>query len=70
MNNVVFEFSSRYPEKKIIVQTPSMCEEKREEFLENFKCDSSEALLGFAVLGGMYSEGVDLKGERLIGAVL
>lgn len=70
MNNVVFEFSSRYPEKKIIVQTPSMCEEKREEFLENFKCDSSEALLGFAVLGGMYSEGVDLKGERLIGAVV
>lgn len=32
--------------------------------------DSSPALLGFAVLGGIYSEGVDLKGEKLLGTAI
>lgn len=29
-----------------------------------------KSLLGFCVLGGIFSEGIDLKGESLIGAII
>lgn len=70
MNHVVKEFKKLYPKETIIVQTPAMNEIEREDFLEQFQHDSQETLLGFAVMGGIYSEGIDLKGERLIGVVI
>ena len=39
-----------------------------DDFLDNFNEDS--AVLGFVVLGGAFSEGIDLKGERLIGVAV
>ena len=45
-----------------------MKEEEREDFLNNFNKD--ENLIGFAVMGGIFSEGIDLVGEKLIGAVI
>ena len=41
-----------------------------QEFLANFEEDGGRTLLGFVVLGGAFSEGIDLKGERLIGAAV
>ena len=49
-----------------------MDEESREAFLKEFESDREEGstLLGFCVLGGIFSEGIDLKNERLIGAMI
>lgn len=52
----------------IIVQERIMDEAKRIEFLEEFTEDS--ARVGFLVLGGIFSEGVDLRGDRLIGSMI
>ena len=46
-----------------------MTEREREEFLEEFR-QGEASLLGFCVMGGIFSEGIDLIGERLIGVVI
>jgi len=38
--------------------------------LARFDQDNPETLIGFAVLGGIFSEGIDLKGDRLIGSII
>ena len=53
-----------------IMQDMSMTEEKREEFLESFGTKRTQGLVGFCVLGGIFSEGIDLTEERLIGAII
>jgi len=53
-----------------ILQTPSMSESERDAFLQHFKQDNSKSLVGFAVMGGIFGEGIDLVGERLSGAVV
>jgi DNA excision repair protein ERCC-2 len=53
-----------------LLQTTGMKEDEREAFLESFKPDQKETMLGFAVLGGIFSEGVDLIGDRLNGVVI
>lgn len=72
--NAVFEiFSTSYPEVVTIRQAPEMNEDDRELFLGQFRPASGAApagILGFAVLGGIFSEGVDLKHEGLIGAII
>lgn len=50
---------------KLIMQEPMMSEKEREEFLAEFQAGRKEPVLGLAVLGGIFSEGIDLKGERL-----
>ncbi|AHV93127.1 helicase C-terminal domain protein [Bordetella holmesii 30539] len=49
-------------------QTPGMGEGEREAFLARF-VEGGQGV-GFAVLGGAFSEGVDLPGERLVGAFI
>jgi len=70
MNSVYETFSSLNPEVEIHLQTPSMTEEARDEFLGYFKEMPEKSSLGFCVLGGIYSEGIDLKYDRLIGAII
>lgn len=53
-----------------LVQAPYMSEEAREIFLEGFEEERQESLMGFCVMGGIFSEGIDLANERLIGAVI
>ena len=53
-----------------VIQEQNMNEQKREDFLEKFEMEREESLVGFCVLGGVFSEGIDLKEERLIGAVI
>lgn len=55
---------------KVILQSAGMNETKREEFLEAFEEENQETLVGFCVLGGVFSEGIDLDEEKLIGAMI
>ena len=53
-----------------IIQQSSMTEQEREDFLKKFQADNDKTLVAFAVLGGLFGEGIDLKGERLIGSII
>lgn len=68
LNKVVESYKKIYSYDEILVQGENITEVEKDEFLENFREDSS--ILAFAVVGGMFSEGVDLPGKRLIGAVI
>lgn len=54
----------------IIVQTRGMDDTQRCRFLERFSVQDKGTLVGFAVMGGIFSEGIDLVGDRLSGAVI
>ena len=47
-----------------------MTEEAREAFLTQFSAGNPETRIGLAVMGGIFGEGIDLVGERLIGAIV
>ena len=64
------QFQLRFPSLSIRVQRPGMTELEREAFLAAFSAEHGETLVGFAVMGGIFGEGVDLVGERLIGAII
>ncbi|MBS4219879.1 ATP-dependent DNA helicase [Bacillus sp. FJAT-49711] len=70
MNRVFEEWTSCNTGIPTIIQGPGMTEYERENFLIKFQSDQKESLLAFAVLGGIFSEGVDLKGDRLNGVFL
>ena len=55
---------------RCISQHALMTELEREEFLEEFTEETEETLVGFCVMGGIFSEGIDLIGDRLIGAAV
>ncbi|QHW32420.1 ATP-dependent DNA helicase [Paenibacillus rhizovicinus] len=55
---------------KIIVQSARMSEEERERFLAAFQSDAEEQVIGFAVMGGIFAEGIDLVGDRLTGVAV
>jgi len=48
-----------------VTQAASMDEASRDEFLANFAAAGNA--VGLAVLGGIFSEGIDLPGERIVG---
>ena len=52
-----------------VAQTQGMNEREKEEFLEGFSVQDT-TLVGFCVMGGIFSEGIDLTGDKLIGAIL
>ncbi|KPL60723.1 ATP-dependent helicase [Rossellomorea vietnamensis] len=54
----------------VIIQEPNMSEREREEFLQEFRSDREHPVIGLAVLGGIFSEGIDLKGDRLKGVIV
>lgn len=54
----------------IIKQPPNMKEADKEKFLSLFMEKDSTNIVGFCVLGGIFSEGIDLRGEALIGAAI
>lgn len=53
-----------------VIQKNSMSEQDKEEFLKEFTEDVEKTKIGFCVLGGVFSEGIDLKAERLIGVII
>ena len=70
MDEVYIRFSEKYPQTELEIQTNFMSEDQREDFLSNFKNLSHKNILGFGVLGGIFSEGIDLKGDALIGVII
>ena len=53
-----------------ICQVSYMDEEQREKFLEEFEQEREKSLVAFCVMGGIFSEGIDLTDDKLIGAVI
>lgn len=70
MDDVYQVFSQRYPQVKTQIQGTDLNEKEREAFLAEFKENPQEIFIGFCVLGGIFSEGIDLKGTRLIGTII
>ena len=52
------------------IQTREMSDIEKEDFLLNFESNPSKTCIGFLVIGGAFSEGIDLVSDRLIGAVV
>jgi DNA excision repair protein ERCC-2 len=63
-------FQTLRPDVDVIVQQPGMSEPQRESFLARFETDNPRTLVGFAVMGGIFGEGIDLVGTRLSGAAV
>lgn len=55
---------------EFLIQEQSMNEQQREVFLQSYKEKREGSLIGFCVLGGIFSEGIDLTDESLIGAII
>ncbi len=70
MTEVQKEFEKKYPKVKVFAQENNMTYAQKEEFLANFKEDTGVLRIGMCVLGGSFSEGIDLPGSRLIGTVV
>jgi len=70
MKQVYEDFSFKHSDVNILAQRTSMTEKEREEFLQAFDIEGKDTLVGFCVMGGIFSEGIDLKGDRLSGAVI
>ncbi len=68
MGRVAAAVRERQPRWPLFEQSPSMPEAQRREFLDRF-VPGGQAL-GFAVLGGSFGEGIDLPGDRLVGAFI
>ncbi len=68
MNDVVEIIEQDEAVPGIQVQTPQMTEIEREHYLEQFQPGSQ--VTGFAVMGGIFGEGIDLEGDRLIGVIV
>jgi Rad3-related DNA helicase len=63
---VASDFQQRYPAVPMWTQARGMDEGQRKAFLDRFV--PGGAGIGFAVLGGSFGEGIDLRGDRLVGA--
>ncbi len=72
MERVLKLFREIAPDVTIAVQERSMKIAAREKFLSAFKAERDDftSLVGFAVLGGIFSEGIDLPGDSLIGVII
>ena len=74
LEDVYQEFSGLLAEKEeemdLVIQQQHMAEEERENFLRAFEEGRENSLIGFGVLGGIFSEGIDLTNEKLIGTMI
>lgn len=53
-----------------VLQAKGMKEADREDFLQNFEKEYETSFVAFCVMGGIFSEGIDLTNDRLIGAII
>ncbi|MFT4070278.1 ATP-dependent DNA helicase, partial [Paraburkholderia sp.] len=68
LQRVVTLMRERHPGLPVWAQEPAMDEAARDAFLARFR--TMNRGIGFAVLGGAFSEGIDLTGSQLIGAFI
>lgn len=69
MESVLKLFRAKYPKVSVLPQKKNMTPSEREEYLAEFR-DDGRLRIGFCVLGGSFSEGIDLPGKRLIGVIV
>ena len=67
-NPTIFESSSDVVWS--LVQKNNMRELDREAFLQEFEKEENRTLVAFCVMGGIFGEGIDLKNDKLIGAIV
>ncbi|MBP3437677.1 MAG: ATP-dependent DNA helicase [Clostridia bacterium] len=70
MERVAEAFRRLAPKVTVALQKRHMSIKEREEFLSRFAVREKGYFVGFCVTGGIYAEGIDLVGERLIGAII
>lgn len=82
LQQTLARFKALFPSLEAVVQRRTMNDAEREEFLDKFDLpqppinglllndEPARARVGFAVMGGVFGEGIDLVGERLIGAII
>ena len=70
LNLVYKRMQENYPELDLINQETDMSEEDKEDFLLKFNEDNKETHIAFCVLGGHFSEGIDLVRDKLIGVII
>ena len=74
MEDVYQEFTqllaSDEEEMELVIQQKHMDDVERENFLRAFEMGREKSLIGFGVLGGIFSEGIDLTNEKLIGTLI
>lgn len=68
METVYNAFTKKYPDVPTIIQQRGSSQEQRQEFLSAF--DHNNATLAFAIMGGVFGEGVDYIGDKLIGSII
>ena len=70
LNEVYYRFMEISQGIQTLFQTPGMSEAARQDFLLNFENVGESSLVGFAVMGGVFAEGIDLTGDKLSGAII
>ena len=70
MKRVCRSFLNLSPDCAVVMQKPGMSRREREKFVSLFREETGRSVVGFCVLGGMFSEGIDLTGESLIGVIV
>ncbi|MCQ2456164.1 MAG: ATP-dependent DNA helicase [Clostridia bacterium] len=70
MKTVLREYLNLCPDTRAVMQKPDMTHSDREKFLSVFRNEKYDSVVGFCVLGGVFSEGIDLAGDDLIGVII
>ncbi len=70
MNRIEALLASRDDTWVLHPQKPGMTEAEKTAFLEVFEAQGEQTVIGLAVLGGTFSEGIDLSGSRLEGVAI
>ncbi|SHJ16946.1 ATP-dependent DNA helicase [Lutispora thermophila] len=70
MESVYEEFTAKYNDYSVNMQMSGATEEEKALFIETFQPNPKNTNIGFCVLGGVFSEGIDLRDDRLIGVIV
>lgn len=70
LNKILPLYTQGYSHHKILVQKTGMTDDEKQKFLINFDHENDRTLAGFVVMGGIFGEGIDLRGDRLTGAAV
>ena len=69
LNFLAADYKKRFVDQKVLVQTPVMNARERKAFLEEFQKPRPFTMIAFCVMGGIFAEGIDLKGDSLSGVI-
>ena len=70
LEDIVTEYQAFGDDVDILIQQQNMTEQEREDFLLEFETKRDKSMVAFCTLGGIFSEGIDLVGGKLIGSII